>query len=267
MELQFGGTGGSGPRPITITASARAAMRPMRMGDVRLALTFLVLFALPFAACGLWALFAAGRRLAEGSTRDALLLGCAGLAFALVGFGLIGAAIGGRRKLFDAAAAALRSPEEPWKWREDWAAGHANDTGGIIGSPVVVDRGADNHEIIDDHGRRCHVIDAGSIPGNISETNFAASSKIVAWHASPRIYCNQATIKSRLEHTTAARPCGILRIRPDRHTPVDQAVTVICCDINLGIVLPSRHTAFSVKSNDAIRARGDIQCPVERDWR
>ena len=65
----------------------RYGARPFTDREMLGAFAFLVLFGLPFAAGGTWALIQAAVKLARGELRDALVLGAMGAAFALVGFG------------------------------------------------------------------------------------------------------------------------------------------------------------------------------------
>ena len=89
------GNGRPAPRPMTENTPGRYGARPYTGRETWGALLFLALFGLPFAACGVWALTGVPGKWAHGEVRDALLLAAAGLAFALVGFGLmVGAAFG-----------------------------------------------------------------------------------------------------------------------------------------------------------------------------
>ena len=98
------------------------------------ALLFLALFGLLFAAGGVWALTGVPGKWAHGDSRDGLALATAGLAFALVGFGLMASAAVGRRGVGAEAKAAWEHPDEPWKWRPDWAAGYAQGEGRRAGT-------------------------------------------------------------------------------------------------------------------------------------
>ena len=107
----------------------RYGARPFTDREMLGAFAFLVLFGLPFAAGGTWALVQAAVKLARGEMREALMLGAMGSAFALVGFGLIAGSLWARGKVSVDAAAAFAHPDEPWKWRADWARGYALDGG------------------------------------------------------------------------------------------------------------------------------------------
>jgi hypothetical protein len=136
------GKGRPAPRPMTENTPGRYGARPYTARETWGALLFLALFGLPFAVAGVWALSGVPGKWAHGDPRDALVLTAAGLAFALVGFGLMAGAAVGRGKIGAEAKAAWEHPDEPWKWRSDWAAGHVldggkNDTLGMITFAVL----------------------------------------------------------------------------------------------------------------------------------
>ncbi len=85
----------------------------------------LVLFSAPFCVAGVAIAFAAARKafLPSPEWRDVALLGIAGLAFAVAGFGLLTAAVVGRKKLQQQEALRRLHPDAPWMWRQDWAQG------------------------------------------------------------------------------------------------------------------------------------------------
>jgi hypothetical protein len=94
----------------------------------KLGLGCLILFALPFAGTGVFTAVMAGRKAAAGNTREAAMLGLFALVFCVVGFGLIlGGWLGGK-KLKAQRAREAQFPDEPWRWREDWAAGRIVST-------------------------------------------------------------------------------------------------------------------------------------------
>lgn len=82
-----------------------------------------ILFALPFAGGGILAAARAVGELRHGDGGDAAFLGIFALAFGGVGFGLLFAALYGGRTLREARAREESAPDEPWRWREDWATG------------------------------------------------------------------------------------------------------------------------------------------------
>jgi hypothetical protein len=84
---------------------------------------FLGIFGLPFAGMGLVFAFVSLR---AGTNMPGLAGFVFGMFFACIGFGLIAAAIFGYRKLNQQADLRDASPDKPWVWREDWAAGRAN---------------------------------------------------------------------------------------------------------------------------------------------
>jgi hypothetical protein len=83
----------------------------------------LILFALPFAGAGVGAAIVAVNKASAGQWRDAGMLGLFALLFGGVGFGLMIGGIIGARKLKQTQALAEQFPDEPWRWREDWASG------------------------------------------------------------------------------------------------------------------------------------------------
>jgi hypothetical protein len=87
-----------------------------------------VLFLIPFAAAGIFSAVRAFRLGAAGVWPDAAFLGIAALTFGGVGFGgLLGMRVAyGRVKEAEALQAA--HPDEPWRWRRDWASGRIEDT-------------------------------------------------------------------------------------------------------------------------------------------
>lgn len=83
----------------------------------------LILFAVPFAGFGVFALVLGVRELSRGKVKDGLFLGMFGLVFSGVGFGLMAAAVYGARNSKKQQALQQSHPDEPWRWRTDWAEG------------------------------------------------------------------------------------------------------------------------------------------------
>ena len=99
---------------------------------------FLVLFGMAFLAVGVffgWALLFAPPGSVHGS-RAVGVVACA--IFVVVGGGLTAGAIYSTRKLGEQAALEQSSPDSPWLWRKDWAAGRAygNNTKKAVGLAV-----------------------------------------------------------------------------------------------------------------------------------
>ena len=87
---------------------------------------FLALFGLPFLSAGLffiYAQFASGGNLGSGGR---ILGALFGLIFAVIGAGLMYAAIGGYWRLKKQAAIEESNPLSPWLWRADWASRRAD---------------------------------------------------------------------------------------------------------------------------------------------
>ncbi|MBI3476701.1 MAG: hypothetical protein HY010_13295 [Acidobacteria bacterium] len=103
----------------------------------KLGTVFLCLFALPFAAFGLFALFTGMRQTLDGSgSSHSWLFLPFGLVFCGIGFGLIYAVIFGGRLLKKQQRAQAEHPSEPWLWREDWVQGRIQGSmrSGMIGA-------------------------------------------------------------------------------------------------------------------------------------
>jgi hypothetical protein len=86
---------------------------------------FLVLFGLPFLGAGLFTIY--GQLASSGNFRSGSpIFGVMfGAVFALIGGGLIYAAIGGYGRLKKQAAVEESNPLSPWLWRTDWASRRA----------------------------------------------------------------------------------------------------------------------------------------------
>src|SRR5687768_3582193 len=99
-----------------------AARAPIKVPG-KLGVGCLVLFALPFAGFGVFALVMAGREFQRGKWQSGIALLLFALVFCGVGFGLIAAAFLGGRKATEQQQREARHPDEPWLWRDDWARG------------------------------------------------------------------------------------------------------------------------------------------------
>jgi hypothetical protein len=111
------------PSRIEAVASGKFVAPPMPSErQATWGLRLFGLFLLPFCAVGVWAGGAAvGRALAGDWTQAGFyMLFC--LVFGGVGFGLLTTILLGRKKVTSAIVRARAHPEEPWLWREDWAA-------------------------------------------------------------------------------------------------------------------------------------------------
>jgi hypothetical protein len=100
------------PHPVPGTA-------PSRTGSLVLAL-----FALPFAAVGVWAgVSFVSHWQSEGWTESTVLRAIFAATFGGAGFGLWALIPWLRRRQRAEHALRLRAPEEPWMWRPEWASG------------------------------------------------------------------------------------------------------------------------------------------------
>src|SRR5882724_3860581 len=82
---------------------------------------FLALFGLPFLGAGLLFIYAQIVSRANFKPGDAILGVMVGSVFAVIGAGLIYAAIGGYGRLKKQASIEESNPLSPWLWRKDWA--------------------------------------------------------------------------------------------------------------------------------------------------
>ncbi len=88
----------------------------------------LVLFLLPFATVGVFTMGQGIIHATRGDWRNAAFLGLFGLMFGLVGVGGIVAAMRARRNASEEEARRAKTPDTPWLWRPDWAAGKIEDS-------------------------------------------------------------------------------------------------------------------------------------------
>ena len=140
--------------------------------------------------------------------------------------------------------------------RADHAARHAR-------AIVVVDRGADDDEAVDDHRRRRHVIQAGLILGDGAQADLSLRSEIAARRAGRRVESDQTRIERRLEQPSPARLARAPRgIEPRRDAAVDQAVAVVALLLDERIVGPPLAAGFGIERDDAIEAGSQIQRAV-----
>src|SRR6267143_2887694 len=89
------------------------------------AAAFLALFGIPFLGGGLFLIYAQIVSRGNFRTESTILGVMIGSVFALIGGGLIYAAIGGYGRLKKQAAIEESNPLAPWLWRTDWASRRA----------------------------------------------------------------------------------------------------------------------------------------------
>jgi hypothetical protein len=89
------------------------------------AAVFLVLFGLPFLLMGLFFAVAPLVNTGKSGNGNAMIGVMVGLVFAVIGGGLIYAAIGGYGRLKKQAAVEESNPLSPWLWRTDWSSRRA----------------------------------------------------------------------------------------------------------------------------------------------
>ena len=100
----------------------------------------LYLFAAPFCGFGLYAFTMGLRSLLSGDLAGAAYAGAFGVGFSAVGFGLVYLLRRGARVVQAQERMRTESPDRPWLWREDWAAGRIAASGGVL--PMVLVGGA-----------------------------------------------------------------------------------------------------------------------------
>lgn len=111
MEISFG----SNPSP------------PKKSGGVG-ATIFLILFSLPFAGFGIFALVQGVKKLSAGDAKNGFGLCGFGLVFSLIGFGLMAAAIWGGKSVRRNEELKQRYADQLWLVRPEWAAGKIKST-------------------------------------------------------------------------------------------------------------------------------------------
>ncbi len=89
----------------------------------------LALFGVPFAGFGVFALALSVREAQAAKLKQAAMLAVFGLVFSGVGFGLMAGAVFARRIQKALDEKRTRYPNQPWRWRDDWAAGVVRSTG------------------------------------------------------------------------------------------------------------------------------------------
>jgi hypothetical protein len=108
----------------------------------RIAAGCLYLFALPFCAFGLFAAVWSAERILAGDLRTAAFTAMFAVVFCGVGFGLVYALRRGTQPVLARDQMRMANPQQPWLWREDWAAGRIPASIGtrapvLIGSAVL----------------------------------------------------------------------------------------------------------------------------------
>jgi hypothetical protein len=83
----------------------------------------LVLFFLPFCGVGVATGVLALRAGVTGDWGQAGFFSIFAVAFGGAGFGMLGAAVAGRRRAWEVEERKAANPDEPWLWRPEWAAG------------------------------------------------------------------------------------------------------------------------------------------------
>ena len=116
--------------------TASPAMTPAAPGGgparaSRLSFGCMLLFALPFAAAGVFAGTRAVLSFQLHQLAQAGLLTIFALVFGGVGFWLIGLTVVARRRQSEGLARLERAPDQPWVWRKDWASGRIEDGGRV----------------------------------------------------------------------------------------------------------------------------------------
>src|SRR2546423_6811186 len=129
---------------------------------------------------------------------------------------------------------------------------------------IVVDCGANDHQIIDYRRRRSHVIPTGMVIRDFAQTDLAAVAEVRAGRAAGSIKRNQARVLRGLEYSAAAGLTGsACRVEPSGYTAVDEAVAIVPLESDLGIVGPTLCAGFGVDSDDTVERRGEIESSID----
>jgi len=86
-------------------------------------------FVFVFCAIGVACIYGAIVTLQDGDTTNAILILIAALAFGGFGLGVLALTSAGFRSQVREAALRAAHPDEPWKWRDDWATGQVRSMG------------------------------------------------------------------------------------------------------------------------------------------
>jgi hypothetical protein len=131
VEIRLEPSGPASVRPADASATRSASpgrygTPPAGRGAMAGAFAILAVFGISFTAAGAFTLWMAPGKLAQ-HTPNAWIMLPAGAAFLLIGVGFLVALVRGPRAVLADARTAAQFPDEPWKWRADWAQGFAQD--------------------------------------------------------------------------------------------------------------------------------------------
>lgn len=133
---------------------------------------------------------------------------------------------------------------------------------------IVVNGGADDNEIVDDRGRGSHVIPARVVLEDIAKADYAVLAEVGAGRASGGVYSNKARVLSGLKDAAmAGLVFGTRSVEPSGDATIDETVTVVAVEIDLGVVGPALLPGFGIEGDDAIEGSGEIESPVHEERR
>lgn len=138
-----------------------------------------------------------------------------------------------------------------------------HDATSHVRAMIVVNGGADDDQIVNNGGRRSHVIPTGVVLEDIAEADLTFLAEICAGCASSGIDSDKAGVLRGLEDATMARfVFGARAVEPGSNAAVDEAVAIVAIKINFGVVSPELLSGFGVESDDAVEGGGQVESAV-----
>src|SRR5690242_2109747 len=103
-----------------------------------------------------------------------------------------------------------------------------DDAASHVHAMVVVNRGADHDEVINDGGRGSHVVPARVVLKNVAQADLAFFAEVGARGSSGRVYGDEASILSGFKDAATAGPIfGTRCVEPNGHATIDEAVAIV----------------------------------------
>jgi hypothetical protein len=142
----------------------------------------------------------------------------------------------------------------------------AHDPSGHGDALVIVNRRSHDDQIVNNRGRRSHVIPPGTITRHIPQTYLAIVAEVHARLARARVERNKPRIQRSFVETTAA---GLASspgsIEPGGDAAIYQSIAIIERQINCRIINPPLFAGLWVKRNHPIEAGSEIEHPVDQN--